>query len=157
MKFAKSACLRLFVSEAGNVVVNLLRKCVRKHTVFEDSSRRTCRTLGTESEIIIVLAVGGTLGGNAVHFFLHYIGRIADTALEKLGVFKSRETNFLKAVTFGSFGSDLFDRVPLVNVSRFNVLRTLWSFCDKLHIKTPFQLFCEIIKAVLVARTRDDL
>ncbi len=63
------------------------------------------------------------------------IGRFADTAGEKLGLFEDRCANFLKAVTAKTLARHVLDAVPERHVRRQNIPCPSYSLNHKVYMR----------------------
>ena len=122
VKFAQSACLRLFVAVAGHKVARLDRKPLVFERVLQHSSRCACGALGTQGHALAALGVEG------VHFLLDDVGGLTHAARKQLGVLKHRCAHFAEAVGTAFLAHDIFNELPAVALLGQHVLCTLDFF-----------------------------
>ena len=94
-ELAASACLRLFVPEAGDYIIILKRHRVGAFTVFNNSSCNRGCSLGAKRNRAVFLSVA-----EGIHFLLNNVRRVTDASDEKLGVFKRGRADFSVSVFF---------------------------------------------------------
>ncbi len=92
VEFAVAALLDIFVAESRDVVEQADRRGPGSHAVFEVAADDAGGAFGTQGQAAAALVQEG------VHFLLDDVGGVADAALEKIGLFKSRDADFLVAV-----------------------------------------------------------
>ena len=114
--FAEPPRLRLFIAEDRRDIVDFERQRAGVEAVFNDAADDGGRPLGTQRDRAAALILKG------IHFLLDDVGRVADAAQEKLGVFKGGKANFREAEVCGAAAEDAFQILPVVARRRQNVL-----------------------------------
>ena len=139
MELAQAARLRLLVAVAARQIAKLLRHRLIIQAVLEEGAHNARRPLGAQRDRAVALVEKG------VHLFLDDVGRIADAALEQLGVFKHRRPDLTEAVVAGDLERRTFQKLDLVALLRQHVLCALDGFGDQRHrLKPPLRKNGEI-------------
>ena len=92
MKFAQTARLRLFITVAACLIPYFYRQTVVVKRVLHHGARSARSAFRAKRDGAAALIAEG------VHFFLDYIGSIADRAKKQLGMLKNRRADLMKAV-----------------------------------------------------------
>ena len=125
VELAQASLLRTLVTEAGEDVAHAQRQRLIEQAVLEDGADGAGRALGAERE-------GALLREDGIHLLLHDIGRLADAAGEKAGLFKGRDADLGEAVLLRRAAQERLEHRPALAVGRKDVLRPVGAL-DDLH------------------------